>query len=174
MDINYINSNEERVRHLESVMKNVAKLTESENSKIECVLKRFKNHIDQDGYQCIANYIARARKKVEEAKPSLQHCGHQLEIMADKLHTLKNINSSDNKEKDVYRAVRNNTNSPYGTQGNAVLSPALPSIPITGLQNTNQTWNSIDDGVIFNTPETTGQKLNSNQGQADPDFRGTC
>lgn len=174
MDINYINSNEEKVRHLESVMRNVAKLVETENSRIEYVLKKFRNHIDQDGYQYVVNYVEKTKKKVEETKPFLQHCGQELGIMADKLLALKNIDGSDHRENGSYRAVRNNTNSPYKTNGNAGLFPAFPDLPIMGLQTTKQAWHSVGDCIVFNTPETTGQKLNSDQGQADPNFKGTC
>ena len=174
MDINYINSNEEKVRHLEVVMMNVAKSVEIENSRIEYVLKNFRKYIDQDGYQCVVNYIERTKKKMEETNPFLQRCGQELGIMADKLRALKNINGYNNRENGSYKAVRNNINSPYKPNGDAGLFPAFPDLPIMGLQTTKQTWHSVGDRVVFNTPEVTGQKLNSDQGQADPNFKGTC
>ena len=53
--------------------------------------------------------------------------------------------------------------------------PEQLSVPIEGLEQTQQDYEQLENGnTIYDHPQETGEKLNSNQGNAVPGFVGTC
>ena len=89
MDVNFINNNENKVRELQANIGTVVQRVETANEKALQALKKFRNSIDEDGFNKIASYVNRAHKKAVEAEPHMKLCASELVKMADKLKKLR-------------------------------------------------------------------------------------
>ena len=89
MDLNFINNNENKVRELQKNIGTVVQRVEAANENALQALKKFRNSIDEDGFNKIASYVKRSHKKVNEAEPHLKHCASELGKMADLLKKMR-------------------------------------------------------------------------------------
>lgn len=89
-------------------------------------------------------------------------------IVCRNLSSIVNTSQEDFISNAVSKCLQRNNNTPC-----KCYKDDIKHIEIEGLKETQQTWQTQGEYSVFNTPEKTGEKLDSNQGKLNT-FLGTC